>query len=508
MHRLGFRPALLLWLLLAPACTGQDDPPAPAPADDTGTALQDDIPAPAPEPVTVEEATRMAWIRVQDGHLVDEAGREWRLRGINARVEGLFDVTFDDGRVPLQPIPDWNADDARQARALGFNFLRLPINWSGLEPQEGVFSDVYLARMQEVVRLTVDAGLWVLLDFHQDAYSKEIGEDGAPLWAIVPPPEQLLQGPLTDLSQRRVSRQVLNAFRGFFTNQENLQERFLPAFGRVAATFADEPALLGIEVMNEPVVNHIPDGDALLWAFYLRVLPVMREANPRHPLWLEPDTFRNFTLASSLPAEPFPDDNVVYCPHMYPGLIGRRGDSVEDWVEQLTETFDLLRVEARAWGNAAVVVGEWGDDPRRAEAPFYWRAIDRLTDDRGFGHAVWLWKENSQDSWGFFDFDEAADAWVPRAAVHAGFPRPYVAATPGRSLAHTADPDGTSLVARFDPGSSRAPLLVYLPGGPDAWTLTLEGVEVPLLDAGAGWVVPRWRPEGPGPVELRATRRG
>src|SRR5262249_11447400 len=40
----------------------------------------------------------MPAIRVRERRLIDERGREWQLRGINARIEGLFDVTFDDGR--------------------------------------------------------------------------------------------------------------------------------------------------------------------------------------------------------------------------------------------------------------------------------------------------------------------------------------------------------------------------------------------------------------------------
>ncbi len=37
-------------------------------------------------------------LRLHGGRLVDERRREVTLRGVNARVEGVFDVTFDDGR--------------------------------------------------------------------------------------------------------------------------------------------------------------------------------------------------------------------------------------------------------------------------------------------------------------------------------------------------------------------------------------------------------------------------
>ena len=99
---------------------------------------------------------------------------------------------------------------------------------------------------------------WCLVDLHQDAYSKEIGEDGAPLWAIVPPPEQLLGGPLDDLAARRTSPQVLAAFDSFFNNAEGLQDAYLVMLQRLAAHLKDKPGVLGIEVFNEPVGDAIP----------------------------------------------------------------------------------------------------------------------------------------------------------------------------------------------------------------------------------------------------------
>ena len=61
---------------------------------------------------------------------------------------------------------------------------------------------MFLDNLTRVVTSCRSHGIYVLLDLHQDAWSKEIGEDGAPLWAISPAPEMLLSGPLTDLGTR------------------------------------------------------------------------------------------------------------------------------------------------------------------------------------------------------------------------------------------------------------------------------------------------------------------
>ena len=88
----------------------------------------------------------------------------------------------------------------------------------------------------------------MIVDFHQDGYSKEIGEDGAPLWAIHPPPDMLLEGPLGgSLSERIVSEQVQRAYTSFFVDDDadtedvRLQAAFAAMARHVATRFADEP---------------------------------------------------------------------------------------------------------------------------------------------------------------------------------------------------------------------------------------------------------------------------
>ncbi len=233
-------------------------------------------------------------LSIRCGALVDDEGRQVWLHGVNARVQGLFDVTFDDGRVPLEPIPDFGAADATNIRSLGLNAIRLPINWSGLEPTEtGGFSAPYLERIAQIVGLARDAGLFVMLDLHQDAYSKEIGEDGAPYWAISPAPPERLQGPLNDLEARRLSKPVKDAFETFFGPSAEgirLRARFAKAAARVASRFATEPAVVGLELFNEPLGT-----DEQLAAFHAEVLAEVRLAAPKKLVFFEPSALRNLT---------------------------------------------------------------------------------------------------------------------------------------------------------------------------------------------------------------------
>jgi endoglycosylceramidase len=423
---------------------------------------------------------QLGWVRVENGRLRDEFGRELLLRGINARVEGLFDVTFDDGREPLEPIPAFTEDDARQMAAMGFNFLRLPINWSGLEPEQGGFSRTYLERLHQVVDWCRDAGLYVLIDFHQDAYSKEIGEDGAPRWAIVPQPETLMGGPLTDLDQRRLSGQVRDAFQGFFENRKDAQVRFMPAWRLIITEFKDEPHVIGFEPMNEPVTFQFDSSGALLFGFYQRVVHELRDIDTRHTLWLEPDSSRNITLEAPLRDAVFPDGNVVYEPHLYPMIVKPEDNTADAWASVLQPTFDAMVEEAKSWGSA-LVIGEWGGDPKSPESIPYFDAVHRLADERTFGHALWLWKENSQGSWGLFDYDEKANTWTERTEGRRQLTRPYALNVPGTLVSHSFDPKSATLRVKFKTAGGEAGPVLHLP--PD-WiatahvTLNGKGIDV------------------------------
>src|SRR5262245_30229939 len=214
-------------------------------------------------------------VHVEDGRVVDQWGRELVLRGVNAKYEKLFDVGFSDGRKPTEVDAPWDDWDAPELAVRGFDFVRLCINWSGLEPTEGTFDPAFLARLDRVVDDLEAAGVYVLIDFHEDAWSKEIGEDGAPLWAILPAPPMLLSGPIAggpgldppyeDLTARRTSPVTLAAFESFWEDKEMLQERFLLAWQEVAKRYAGRAHVIGFEDMNEPMASHVTDGVTKLY---------------------------------------------------------------------------------------------------------------------------------------------------------------------------------------------------------------------------------------------------
>lgn len=358
---------------------------------------------------------------VQCGQLVDEQGRVTFLRGINARIDGVFDVSFDDGRVALETVPKFTAEDAAQLRDFGFDSLRLPINWSAIEPTEdGGINQAYLERVEAVVDLCAAQGISVLLDLHQDAYSKEIGEDGAPLWAIEPAPEMLLEGPLEDLQERRLSKQVGEAFTTFFGDTQagrELRERFVSMAEQVMQRFAGHPAVIGLEIFNEPQAGD--DGIARLNnAAYSRI----RAASPNKLYVYEPPVVRNFTDQSTLASGPL-GEMVGYAPHVYTfAFTATDAQKAAMEKEKLRRSNANARAEADAL-SAPLIITEWGFDPNGIKGHEYLTWQSELQEEYMASSYFWLWKEQSQGRWGCFDYDDTTGAFSPRQTAQLSLAR-------------------------------------------------------------------------------------
>jgi len=416
-------------------------------------------------------------LRVRDGRLVDQRRREVTLRGVNARVSGIFDVTFDDGRLPLEPIPAFDADDAQRMQAFGFNLLRLPLSWSALEPEPGGYDRTYLDRIATIVDICRARGILVLLDFHQDAFSKEIGQDGAPRWVLDrllgPGNYPYIGGPLDDLGARRAAPATLEAFRQLFRNAAGVQDAWAAAAAVVARRFARNPGVLGYEIMNEPIAFVIPDGNAALLAFHVRVANAIRRVDRRHLIAFEPDVIRNVANQSPLPSAPFPVRATLYAPHIYTAVFDGRDYSSGD-PAILAPSMEHAAAEAAAWG-APLFIGEYGIDPNAPNANA-WITAELDLQDRLRAHSTfWLWEEISSGHWGLFDGD-SSEAGGERIERTTALSRVFARAVPGDVLEHAFDAAANTLRLRFR-ARRNAPLDLFVPARryPGGFVLRCDG---------------------------------
>jgi endoglycosylceramidase len=435
-------PALALAAAAFVACGTSGNPAGPG---DGGAA---EAAADAGLPPCTSPEFEGSPLAVHCNALVDAQGRTVLLHGLNARVAGVFDVTFTDGRAPLQTIPVFGAADAARIRQLGFDALRLAVNWSGIEPNDGAgFVESYLDQVAAVVDACRAADVLVLVDFHQDDYSKEIGEDGAPYWAIQPPPSMVHGGPLGPLNP--MPPDVINAYQTFFgTSAEGatLRARFAAMAAHVAARFAGDDHVLGFELYNEPLTD-----EADLLAFDQQILQAIRGAAPNKLVLFEPVVTRNEVDVAPI-GQGSLGAGTVYAPHVYTfAFTGDPATFMNLTKEELERSNDSARAEADGW-QAPLVITEWGFDPGNVAYANYVRWQQELQDQNLASAFYWLWKEYGTGSWGFYDFDADAGALAggtERAAVVAAMSRVRLERAAGRLVSVAYDEGAKAFTATF-----------------------------------------------------------
>ncbi len=77
--------------------------------------------------------------------------------------------------VKLEEIAAAADAEFRKLRDAGFNAVRLLLNWEGIEPvRKGEYDQEYLKSIRTVVEAANRYGIYVLLDMHQDAFSRHL----------------------------------------------------------------------------------------------------------------------------------------------------------------------------------------------------------------------------------------------------------------------------------------------------------------------------------------------
>jgi len=450
---------LVVGLCALSACGGSEKNETPA---DAGTDAAIDLgPPPVPDRLTAD-----------DRFFRDEMGRAVILRGVNARIEGVFDVTFDDGRTPVEDVPALGESDCKRMAELGVTILRLPINWSGIEPERDKFSEPYLKRVDAVIACMREQGIYVLVDLHQDAYSKEIGEDGAPLWAIVPKPEKLLEGPLTaaELAMRRISGPVMAAQTSFFAEGDpnGLQAEFIEMLELVADRYKAQPSVIGIDLFNEPFASA-----ALHSAFQARAGKAVHAVAPEMVVVFEPSALWSTVGGEDVVGGPYPVKGSMYAPHLYTFAVDGSDEQLENIKRSdLLPTFRTAASEAKAWGSAWMI-GEFGGGPSTTNYQTYLRLHYDLQDEFLVSSTLWLWKESSQGSWGLHDY--VGDKWKERPTMVELVSRPHVLRTAGTPTKMRFT--GERLTFAYD-NAIDAPNLVFIPERFEVASITCDKTPV------------------------------
>ena len=440
-----------------------------------GLAACSDDPTPVASPFTLT-ALHAEADPVLGGRIVDARGREVLLRGVNVNaLAEYWKGTELPTTFPLAP------DDPARMRSIGWNVVRLLVSWSRVEPSPGHYDESYLGQVTRTVGRLRAAGLYSIIDFHQDAWGPAtaarpgercaaptepaVGWDGAPAWAT-------LDGDLPRCTSgaREINPATMRAWQAFFADEKaadgvGVQTRYVAMLGHVARRFARAPEVAGYDLMNEPNAFGPADTERLV-AMYRRAVASVRKAERAadgvaHLILFEPSAL--FSATGSGPPPSFSrDPNLVYAPHIYTG--GFTGGPIT------RQAFDTAQREAAGLGGVPVLSGEWGADPDRATRPDdpYFVEHQRLQDQFRAGATLWTWRESCGDPhkagdlragrvpevWGEFDVDCRDNSVTgTRDALIAQLRRGYVRAAPGRLSSTRWDHELSNLEASGQAGA-------------------------------------------------------
>lgn len=297
-----------------------------------------------------------------DRWILDPQGRAMVLHGVNMVYK----------RPPYAPDRiGFGRDDARFLARQGFRTVRLGLIWKAVEPRPGHYDNGYLRRVARTARILADAGIWTMLDFHQDLYNERFQGEGAPDWAV-------LDGGLPSVPQVGfpgnyfVNLALNKAFDNFWRNAEGpggvgLQDRYAEAWAHTAAYFRHVPSILGIDLFNEPwpgtgyalcIPLGCPGFDAKLERFSQRNITAIRKVDRRTPVFYEPNVlFNNGVQTKVRPS----GRGLGFSFHDY-CITAEVPIPVDEVSELACDTFDDL-----VWKNAAAHVRRTGDAPLLTE---------------------------------------------------------------------------------------------------------------------------------------------
>lgn len=449
-------------------------------ADDASTGASTGAPVEPGECSTPIPAVEPADARLSitaEGRLMDAAGRDVVMRGINTGGRSKFApfLPFEVADpTDLQAVRD--AADVYYGRlpAWGLDTVRMPFSWEALEPVPGEYDTDYLARYQAMLDAAWALRLRVIVDFHQDVYASPFCGDGFPPWSI-PTPDP--PAPTHDCPQWFAgyfsNADVRESFDRFWSDADGLQARFVDMWLVMIDAVGEHPAVVGLEPMNEPGWGTMDDLEAfeqdVLQPFYTDVALELRTAAP-DLLVLYDDPGVDATGAG---AHFRPDgEGLVHAPHRYdPSLLFGDAWSGLDPAPAL-ESAAAFGAEA----GVPVLLGEFGYADGAEGGDQWLTVVMDVIDERRMSATLWEYS-TSPELWNGEDLSVTEADGTERAILDA-YVRPWLRAVAGRAGSFSWDGDSGVLQASWTASDGVTEVVVparRFPSGPTSIELQGQG---------------------------------
>jgi endoglucanase len=252
-------------------------------------------------------------------------------------------------------------DDIGAISDLGFNVVRLNINHSLVEEDAnpGTLKPQGMRRLDDIVGWCEAYGIGVLLDLH--------AAPGGQSWTYMNDPDPT----------------------GLLWHDVDKRRRTVKLWRMLAEHFADNAAIVGYDLLNEPW----PSSDEDLFALYADITAAITEVDPRHMIVVEGTRFASVF-------EWFPQrlrDNVAYSFHQYtPGFNTRQPD------------LDRHKLVVQTHG-VPMFCGEFGEDSVEMVAGAV--ADYENPENHLSGHILWSWKKVLNNTPALVEIDDDMPKW-------------------------------------------------------------------------------------------------
>ena len=265
-------------------------------------------------------------------------------------------IRLDDGRysifhgvnvvVKLPPyIPDtenfdpyfsFTDEDITILKRLGINLVRLGIIWESIEYQEEKYNSTHLEKMSKIVSKLEENGITVIIDAHQDMFSRLFCGEGAPKFYVdklsyssdcktniisrifglfsaciplsknnwnydengLPLIEDCVAGSFIDYHK---APELMTVYDSFFQNENGVLDSFVNFWKVLAKKFKGRKNVLGYDLWNEPWASNlwidlkslIPGyvDNHILSEFYAKIDSGIAEIDPDYTMLFEPIPF-------------------------------------------------------------------------------------------------------------------------------------------------------------------------------------------------------------------------
>jgi endoglycosylceramidase len=312
--------------------------------------------------------------------VVSALGQFVYLHGINVHEAAKYEPTH------LLPLSAHEVEILLQS---GFDAVRLLSGWEAIMPERGQLDQDYLDRYSAEVDKLTAAGMFVIVDMHQDVWGDPFG-NGAPGWAC---PDELKEGyqPTTPWWANYFSSQVGACFDNFWASDE-LQDQLADAWAAVAGRVCANESVIGFDLLNEPypggALGEMDFDQRVLYPFYQKLMGRIREVCPDRVFFIEPSRTFDFGLADPLEIPASDRGRVVLAPHFYPQSVHEQGAGYDGDKQALEKSLSDLYGGFEAQG-VPLWFGEYGGLTGNPNYDQYLVDINQIFYEHLWGSALW-----------------------------------------------------------------------------------------------------------------------